>query len=60
MKGSRLVSDVFSDAKLSIDEKANKWLLTRDGQILWIVGMRASRHFPVTGDTEKVLKIKMA
>ena len=36
MKGSRLVSDIFSDAKLSLDDKRKVWLLTRDDIILWV------------------------
>lgn len=51
MKGTKKVSDIFSDAKLSLNEKSKVWLLTRNGEILWIVGMRASRHFPVTADS---------
>ncbi len=47
MKGSRLVSDIFSDAKLSLDDKRKVWLLTRDDIILWVVGYRTSRHFAV-------------
>ena len=47
MKGSPLVSDIFSDAKLSLDDKRKVWLLTRDDIILWVVGYRTSRHFAV-------------
>jgi len=47
MKGSRLVSDIFSDAKLSLDEKRKVWLLTRNDTVLWVVGHRTSRHFAV-------------
>lgn len=51
MKGSRLLSDIFSDLKMSAGEKRAQWVLTRDGEILWLVGIRASRHFPVTSAT---------
>lgn len=47
MKGSRLVSDIFSDAKLSLDDKRKVWLLTRNDTVLWVVGLRTSRHFAV-------------
>nr|WP_303331736.1 tRNA lysidine(34) synthetase TilS [uncultured Muribaculum sp.] len=57
MKGSRLVSDIFSDAKMSLYDKQLTWLLTRNGVILWVMGMRASRHFPVTSTTRKAIKL---
>ncbi len=45
MKGSRLVSDVISDAKLSGREKASVRVLARisDGKIVWIPGLKRSR-----------------
>lgn len=58
MKGSKKVSDLFSDAKLSLDEKSKVWLLTRNDEILWVIGYRASRHFPVTPRTQNVLVVE--
>ena len=59
MKGSRLVSDYFSDMKLSIIEKQQQWLLCdADGEIVWIVGMRADGRFAVTEKTTEVTMIK--
>lgn len=57
MKGTRKVSDLFSDAKLSIDEKKRVSILTRNDEILWVIGLRASRHFPVTPSTACFLTI---
>ncbi|MCM1504276.1 MAG: tRNA lysidine(34) synthetase TilS [Muribaculum sp.] len=57
MKGTRLVSDIFSDAKLSVDDKRRIWILTRNGLILWIVGLRTSRHFPVTDSTTEIIRL---
>ena len=58
LRGSRLVSDLFSDAKYSAADKRNAWLLTCDDDIVWVVGLRASALFPVTPDTHEFLKIK--
>ena len=62
MKGTRLVSDLFSDLKLSVDEKRRVWLLCNGdevGTILWVVGYRAA-HFAVVGDdTSEVVMVKM-
>ncbi len=57
MKGTRKVSDLFSDAKLSVDEKKRVSILTRNDEILWVIGLRASRHFPVTPATARYLTV---
>lgn len=49
MKGRKLVSDIFTDMHYTAQQKREAWLLTRNGTILWVVGARTSRHFPVTG-----------
>lgn len=59
MKGSRLVSDLFSDLKLSLPDKEAVWLLCDvSDAILWVVGLRASANASVTSSTEKILKVK--
>lgn len=57
MKGTRKVSDLFSDAKLPVDAKKRVSILTRNDEILWVIGLRASRHFPVTPATARYLTI---
>lgn len=59
MKGTRLVSDILSDAKLSLSEKGHVRIIEYQGRILWIAGIRASRHFPVTATTTNVLTVKI-
>lgn len=46
MKGTRMVSDVISDAKLDTEEKSRIRVLVRisDGEIIWITGLKRSRH----------------
>ena len=51
MKGSKLISDLFTDLKLSEKEKKNTWILEADGEILWVLGYRASRVFKVPNDS---------
>ncbi len=58
MRGTKKLSDIFSDAKLSLDDKEKVWLLTRNDEILWIVGMRSSRHFAVKEGTSRVLSVE--
>ena len=59
MKGTRLVSDLLSDAKLSVAEKERVRLLTRDGKIIWVVGMRAAAHYPVTDTTTRIMRVSI-
>ncbi len=58
MKGTKKLSDIFSDAKLSLEDKSKVWILTRNAEILWVVGMRASRHYAVRATTKRVLQIE--
>ena len=57
MKGTRLVSDLYTDAKYSARQKQSTPLLFRDGVLMWVVGLRASRHFKVNDATTSVIKI---
>ncbi len=59
MKGSRLVSDLFSDAKLSIHEKGKVRILLRNEDIIWVVGMRASDLYKVKDSTSEVLELSI-
>lgn len=57
-QGSRLVSDLYANAKYSAADKRAAWLLTRDGQIIWAVGLRATAHHPVTPETRRYLRLE--
>lgn len=47
MKGTKLVSDLFNDAKIAVDRKKSIPLLVKNGQVLWVAGIRNSRLFKV-------------
>ena len=59
MKGSKLLSDLFTDHKLNEKEKNNTWILEADGEILWVLGYRASRVFKVPNDSTDFVMISM-
>ncbi|MDE6287210.1 MAG: tRNA lysidine(34) synthetase TilS, partial [Muribaculaceae bacterium] len=59
LEGSRLVSDIFADARLDAASKQQTWLLWRDETLMWVVGRRASRHFTVGPSTRRYLKLKL-
>lgn len=56
---SKLVSDIFTNARLGLIEKERLWLLCRDEEILWIAGLRASEAFAVTPDTRRYLELNL-
>lgn len=59
MQGTRKVSDIFTDAKLSTNAKKRVWLLTRNGTVLWVAGLRTSRHFAITPETKHYLRLQL-
>lgn len=58
MNGSRLVSDIFASAKLGAAQKRAAWLLVRNGEILWVVGIRAGASFSISPDTKRYLRLQ--
>ena len=57
MRGTRLVSDIFSDLKLTEAQKRSAWILTADGQIVWILGIRASALHAVTAADTTLVRL---
>lgn len=58
--GSKLVSDIFTDAHLDAQEKRNVWLLcTAEGDVAWVVGLRAGAIFPVEPGTRRFIKLTL-
>ena len=60
MQQSKKISDFFIDEKIPLQEKANIWLLTSNGEIVWVAGYRLDDRFKVSADTKTVLKITFA
>ena len=60
MKGSKLVSDLFADLKLDHAAKQSAWILEADGDILWLLGYRASAHYPVTPESQDFLLLTLS
>lgn len=44
MNGSKLISDILTEAKLSSIEKENSLVLVDDEKIIWCVGLKISRE----------------
>jgi tRNA(Ile)-lysidine synthase len=59
MKGSRLISDIFTDRKISSFERREIPLVTSDGNIAWVAGVIISDDFKVGMKTKEVLRIRL-
>ncbi len=57
MHGSKLLSDLFTDLKLTEKQKNATWLLEADGEILWVIGYRAAQAYKVSNDSTSYLII---
>lgn len=58
MKGSRLLSDIYRDAHLSLADKQRARVLAAGDTILWAAGLRSSRHFTVGPATTHVYRLE--
>lgn len=58
MKGSKKLSDIFNDAHIPLNEKKNYPVLTRNGEIIWVVGLRQSRRFAVGQSTRRFIRLR--
>ena len=54
MKGKKKLSDFFIDNKVPLNRKEDTWLLTSEGKIVWVIGMRIDDRFKVTDETKKI------
>lgn len=59
MNGSKLLSDIFAGARLANSEKHKVWILTRDGEIVWVAGIRPSQAFSITPKTRFFLRLEL-
>lgn len=58
MKGSKKLSDYFTDKKISSLEKENIWLLLSENKIVWIVSYRIDNRFRIDNHTKRVFIIR--
>lgn len=58
MHGKKKLSDLFSDLKLSVNDKKNIWVLTANNQIVWVIGLRASNLYMISATDNQILRIE--
>jgi len=60
MLGKKKISKYFKDEKLSLLEKNNVWLLcNKEGDIIWVIGLRQDRRFKINSNTKSIIKISI-
>lgn len=47
----------FIDEKVPLAERENKWLLTQDSEVLWMIDGRISEHIKVSQKTKYIIEI---
>lgn len=57
MRGTKLLSDFYTDIKLPRTEKPRQWLLCHGNEILWAVGQRTSERYRLQGKEQCVVRI---
>lgn len=58
-KKSKLVSDLFANARFTLAQKHDQWLLTRNDDIIWAPGLRNSALFTLGPDTKKYIRLRI-
>jgi tRNA(Ile)-lysidine synthase len=56
MKGSKLLSDFFTDEKFTPDQKESVLLLLSGPDVVWVIGHRPDHRFRITEKTESIRK----
>ncbi|KUG09573.1 tRNA lysidine(34) synthetase TilS [Solirubrum puertoriconensis] len=60
LKGKKKLSDFLIDEKVPLNLKPQVPLLvTPDGKVTWVVGMRPDDRFKVTEETQRVLEVRL-
>lgn len=57
MKKPKKISDFLTDAKIKSSEKKDKFVLTNNNFIVWLVGLRIDDRFKITSKTKRILKL---
>lgn len=59
MDQMKKISDFFVDNKVPVPDKERAWLLASGRKVVWIIGYRIDHRFRITGQTKKVLMLRV-
>ena len=57
MTGHRKISDLLTDLKVPVDRRDRCYVVSQDGEIVWLVGYRLAEPFRVRPETRRVVKL---
>jgi tRNA(Ile)-lysidine synthase len=57
LKGTKLVSDLLNDLKLSRTDREETAVLLSGDQIAWVIGRRVGHAFRITAQTSRIVKL---
>lgn len=60
MKGTKLLSDIFSDSHINLHKKRSLWVVTANNDIIWIPGLRTSALYTIGDNDNQVVEISAA
>jgi len=57
MKGTKKISDVLTDLKISSYKKENQFVLLNGNEIVWLIGLKLSDKYKITSTTKSAIKL---
>ena len=58
MTGTKKISDILIDLKISRAQKEQTYVLLSEDKVVWLIGHRLDERFKVTDESIKLLRIK--
>ena len=56
-KGTKKISDFLAEQKISSSVKKKQLLLTNDGKIVWVIGLRMDERYKIVKNVQKVYEL---
>ncbi|MDG1840807.1 MAG: tRNA lysidine(34) synthetase TilS [Crocinitomicaceae bacterium] len=60
LKGSKLISDVLTEAKVPNNSRGNNWVVMDDEKLLWCIGFSVDRRAIANSKSPHILKVSLA
>lgn len=57
LKGTKKLSDYFTNKKLSLFDKEKIWVLSSNNKIIWLINHRIDHNYRITSNTKNILQI---